>query len=303
MLSDNPNHDADAADEDPEILAALAAAFGDDGDVDLDDLNLDDLFGENDPLEISVEASVTSDSVDRKVDDKTSVASSPSIDDAEHLLSLLDAAPLGDESSETESPISHFDESNGASVDDDPNSLSNLIARLDEAMEKIGEANPVSNHPIAADVSSTEQRHVIFETAGQKAALSLHHILEIERLPPHTPLPRTPPWCLGIANIRGRIVSVTHVAALVGLPTRTDHQAKVVLTRSEKHDATTAVVVDRVIGLRSLGQTVTKRPEDLRSPLAELASQVARFEDEPILLIDPDRLFSHPEMRPYMAAH
>lgn len=180
--------------------------------------------------------------------------------------------------------------------------LEALIGRLDEAMQSLDYARVTSKAEIKdAATTGSDPRFVVFETAGQLAALPLSGIAEIERIPAYTPLPRTPPWCLGIANIRGQIVSVTDLAALVGTERSVDLTGqKVVITHSPAANATTALVVDRVIGIRSFRESVAHQSDELKAPLAQFSDSMARLDSEHVLLINPDQLFSHGEMQPFM---
>ncbi|MEM6469913.1 MAG: chemotaxis protein CheW [Planctomycetota bacterium] len=216
------------------------------------------------------------------------------LDDDPELLAAM-AAAFGEEAIESTSEATAADQS-------DAKTLQNLVSQLDGAIESLGDA--VSNDPentSTAIASSEETRYVIFEIAEQLAAFPLSGITEIERLPNITPLPRTPDWCLGIANVRGEIVSVTDLATLTGAQASGDLLGqKVIIVHSQKHNATTALVVDRVIGIRAFSEGITKRPDDLKAPLAAFAPEIVRANERHILLIQPDELLSHPDMQPFM---
>ncbi|MEM9587808.1 MAG: chemotaxis protein CheW [Planctomycetota bacterium] len=218
------------------------------------------------------------------------------------------AAAFGAEALDSEGDFADLEAPEVAS-DADQESLQSLIARLDQKMESLGGSSTPQVSQPATVPTTVEQRFVVFETAGRTAAFPLAGIEEIERLPSYTSLPRTPDWLRGITNLRGQIVSVTDLAALVGENTTVDPSLqKVIVVHSAKLDATTAVAVDRVIGIRNFAGNVRRRPEDLTEPLAMLADQVASTETNTesntglVLLIDPDRLLEHPEMTPFMQA-
>lgn len=179
-------------------------------------------------------------------------------------------------------------------------SLSDLVKRLDAAMNRLG-AVQQADLADASKTTANETRCIVIDCAGQSAAFPLASITEIERLPPYTILPRTPAWCLGVANIRGQIVSVTDLAALVNAPSAKDqNDPKVVIVHSQQADAHTAVVVDRVIGIRSFHDSVFQSPEDLAAPLATFADRIASTNGQQILVLNADRIFQHPEMLPFI---
>ncbi|MEO1526380.1 MAG: chemotaxis protein CheW [Planctomycetota bacterium] len=179
-------------------------------------------------------------------------------------------------------------------------SLSDLVSRLDAAMNQLG-AVQQANLPESPDTVANETRCVVIECAGQLAAFPLASITEIERLPNYTILPRTPAWCLGVANMRGQIVSITDLAALANATQEKDQSdPKVVIVHGRRADAHTAVVIDRVIGIRSFQNKLIQSPEELSAPLAAFADQIANANGEQILILNADRILEHPEMQPFM---
>lgn len=76
---------------------------------------------------------------------------------------------------------------------------------------------------------------------------------EVLAVPPITPVPLTHPWYLGIANIRGNLHGIVDFAAFLGRPpVRLSPQSRVVLFGSRFTDLKAALLVERVLGLRSL---------------------------------------------------
>ena len=142
-------------------------------------------------------------------------------------------------------------------------------------------------------------RHVVFEIGDQQFGLPLTGVLEIDRCGDITSLPRTPNWLRGVTNLRGQILSVTDFRNLMNLTT--DRQAmgeKIIVVNSKKHAATTAVVVDRVLGIRHLSGE--------RGPLSGLSDRVATFSDgiavtdqATTVLIDPDLLLGCGELQAF----
>lgn len=142
-------------------------------------------------------------------------------------------------------------------------------------------------------------RHVVFEIGDQQFGLPLTGVLEIDRCGQVTALPRTPNWLRGVTNLRGQILSVTDFRHLLNL--NADRQAigeKIIVVNSSKHDATTAVVVDRVLGIRNL--------KGERGPLSRLSDRVATFSDgisvtdeSTTVLIDPDLILGCDELQAF----
>jgi purine-binding chemotaxis protein CheW len=62
-------------------------------------------------------------------------------------------------------------------------------------------------------------RHVLFRVAGERYALPLEAVREVVvPQPPFARVPRASEAVRGVMNLRGRVVAVVDLAALVGLP-------------------------------------------------------------------------------------
>ena len=156
-----------------------------------------------------------------------------------------------------------------------------------------------------AESASTEQsdieldagpRHAVFEVGDHVFGIPLTGVREIDRCGKVTVLPRTPSWLRGVTNLRGQILSVTDFRNLLDLPDdRQSTSEKIIVVHSERHNTHTALVVDRVLGIRSLSGE--------RKPLAGLSDRIATFADSvsvtdqaTTVLIDPDELLGCDEL-------
>jgi purine-binding chemotaxis protein CheW len=54
--------------------------------------------------------------------------------------------------------------------------------------------------------------------AGEQYALAVDHVTEVVVLDELTPIPGAPEWMLGVCNLRGEVLSVVDLAAVLGLP-------------------------------------------------------------------------------------
>lgn len=73
--------------------------------------------------------------------------------------------------------------------------------------------------PGAAAAPAPPVRHVVFRVAAERYALPLGAVREV--VPPQPPfarVPRSSDAVAGVMNLRGRVVAVVDLAALVGLP-------------------------------------------------------------------------------------
>ena len=78
---------------------------------------------------------------------------------------------------------------------------------------------------------------------------------EVITMPPIVSVPLTQPWYLGVANIRGNLVSVIDFAGFLSRQVAVGSaQSRLVLFGSRAGDLNAGIVVQRVLGLRNLAE-------------------------------------------------
>src|SRR5205823_3689408 len=145
------------------------------------------------------------------------------------------------------------------------------------------------------------ERQVLFTLAGTDYAVPLANVLEIGRPLTITPTPNVPEWVLGVANLRGDIVSMVDLRAFFGLePSAHDPSRRVLVVRARTEDLTAGLVVDRVKGMRYLP------PERVGPPVALAEDRIGPYtrgilehEGRLLVLLDLDRLLLSEEMRQF----
>lgn len=110
---------------------------------------------------------------------------------------------------------------------------------------------------------------------GKQWLLPLTEAGEVIPLPPVMTVPLTQPWFAGVVNIRGTLFSVVDFSAYQGLaPTVRSESCRLLLVGS-RFGLNAALLVDRVVGLRSLASLT---PADLENNTQAWIEQ--RFTDE-----------------------
>ncbi len=227
------------------------------------------------------------------------------------------AAAFGDEAMDWNEETPLVDPAKAGAADDVPDmaALANMLAdansaddpgtALDDLLKKVSSAIDEGNLPEQVDAKEkskqkTEQetgvRHVVFEIGDRQFGLPLDGVLEIDRCGKVTSIPRTPHWLRGVTNLRGQILSVTDFRNLMNLQTdRTAVGEKIIVVRSNRHASSTALVVDRVLGIRHLNSD--------RGSVSGISDRVANFSDgisvtdqATTVLIDPDLLLGCAEL-------
>ena len=72
--------------------------------------------------------------------------------------------------------------------------------------------------PVPADIEVRSEGLLIFRLAGESFGLALSAVAEIIRLPNLVHMPLVPPSLLGLANLRGIVLPVVSLRALLHLP-------------------------------------------------------------------------------------
>ena len=111
------------------------------------------------------------------------------------------------------------------------------------------------------DAASSRVSTLGLQIAGENWLVDMNDISEVLPLPPLTPAPLTKPWFRGVANIRGNIYSVVDLAAYQhGGAASGDIHNRVLLVAG-RYAFNSALLVDRVLGLRD-ARTLQKNDVD-----------------------------------------
>lgn len=90
---------------------------------------------------------------------------------------------------------------------------------------------------------------IAFEMMGQYFVAPLGEVSEVIYPPKYTPVPNTHPWMRGVANIRGRLLSVSDLAYYVSGQRSLSSPSQKVLCISH-NDQYIGLIVDQVLGIQ-----------------------------------------------------
>ena len=130
---------------------------------------------------------------------------------------------------------------------------------------------------------------VEFLLAHESYGIESCYVREISPLKELTPVPCTPPFVLGIVNIRGQIVSVIDMKKFFDLPERslTDLN-KVIIVHDEKMEF--GILADSILGVRKIPR------EEIQPPLPTLTGMGAEYltgvTKEPLVVLDMARILA-----------
>lgn len=112
-------------------------------------------------------------------------------------------------------------------------------------------ARALARRPPPALEAQTHLEVLEFGLAQERYALESRYVIEVCPLKDLTPLPCTPPFVLGIVNVRGRILPVLDLKRFFDLPQQgfTDLH-RIVLVGG--NDLTFGLLADAIVGVRSV---------------------------------------------------
>lgn len=142
---------------------------------------------------------------------------------------------------------------------------------------------PASEQPKNSD----GEKFVVFFLEDELFAVSAAEVAEIVRPLDFTPLPNSPDWLHGIANLRGAIISVLNLSKICGKNSVSDSsKSKLIVLKTINSAASAAFPVDRLSEIITVTETEIRPAEDDR--LRGKAAYKTAF----VNLLDTEKLFS-----------
>lgn len=144
--------------------------------------------------------------------------------------------------------------------------------------------------------------YVIFVLGGTTCAVPLSGVLEIQRPPSITWIPNLPDWVLGVANIRGEIISVIELRRFFGLPVQAhDESSRIVVVRSDDHEVVAGLIVDRVVGITGIHPNrVASYASQDTTGLAPFLTGAAEEKGRVVAMMDLEAFLQSHEMRQFV---
>lgn len=180
--------------------------------------------------------------------------------------------------------------------------LDEMVAAIDAGItleaESSAPAAPAASKPWTR---TAEEQLVVFTLGGVDYGVAIANLREVGRMPAVTPVPNVPSWVLGVANIRGDVVSLVDLRAFLGLePYGRQTTARMLVARDRQEEVTAGLVVDQVKGIRYV---TADRINPAASPIEDRVAPYLRgFTEQDgrlLVLLDLNRLLLSPEMRQF----
>jgi purine-binding chemotaxis protein CheW len=136
---------------------------------------------------------------------------------------------------------------------------------------------------------------VTFKLAGQKYAMDILKVQEINNLKEITPVPNAPAYVEGAINLRGKVIPVLNLR-------KKFHMEQKDLSESNKiiivdiRGTVTGIIVDAVSDVLRVPEDVVEPPPPVSSSVrSEFIRGVAKLPDGLIIVLDMDRLLDDTE--------
>jgi len=130
---------------------------------------------------------------------------------------------------------------------------------------------------------------VEFMLANERYGIELKNIIEVYPLKDLTPVPCTPPFILGIFNVRGQIQTIIDIKKFFDLPDKgLSDLNKVIIVRTRGMEA--GILADVILGIRSVPlreiQTTLPTLTDIR------AEYMKGVTGDQLIILDVEKIFS-----------
>ncbi|MBI4639963.1 MAG: chemotaxis protein CheW [Candidatus Tectomicrobia bacterium] len=150
-------------------------------------------------------------------------------------------------------------------------------------------AQALAQEPKEEEAAEESLEVIEFLLAYERYGIESSSIREVYPLKELTPLPCTPPFVLGIINVRGQILSIIDIKKLFGLPENgLTNLNKVIIVRTD--DMELGILADAILGIRSISL------EDIQPALPTLTGIHAEYlrgvTKERLVVLDVEKILS-----------
>lgn len=104
----------------------------------------------------------------------------------------------------------------------------------------------------ASQVGGESSSRLGVNVGDKRFLINLQDVKEVLPVPPMQLVPFTQPWFLGVANVRGNLYSISDVAQFMGMQPTPKSMNNRILLLSTESTAQVALLVESLIGLRSI---------------------------------------------------
>jgi len=153
----------------------------------------------------------------------------------------------------------------------------------------------LARKPETARAAGDTLEALVFALGGERYAIPVERIVEIQPLRQLTTLPGSPPWVLGIVHMGGRIIPIFDLLPILRRAEKgLSERDKVVVVRRGTEEF--GLLATEIVGLRTLERA--KPGEAAAVAPAATSRHVSFVTGAGVSVLDPDSLFSEETLAP-----
>ncbi len=148
------------------------------------------------------------------------------------------------------------------------------------------------------DIREGMEQFVLFSLGEQLFAAPVANVAELSLPPDFIMLPNTPQWLLGIANMRGEIISIVDIRGFLSLDQETIKKtSRMIIAQTLDRQMMVGLIVDRINGIHYFA-TDEILPFQQQAPgqAAAYVSGTCAHEDTAVAILDLEKLLQSPKM-------
>lgn len=156
---------------------------------------------------------------------------------------------------------------------------------------------PRAASPLAAATAETTEMLVCFFLGKQEYALPISQVREVVLPVKSTPVVYTPPFVLGIINLRGEIVAILDISLFFGLQAiSVTDKSRIIIV--EANGVTAGLMVDAVAKVKEIRpEAIASAPPTLDSIKAGFIRGVVQLDEHPLILLALESILAAEEMQ------
>ncbi|HEX8287094.1 MAG TPA: chemotaxis protein CheW [Pyrinomonadaceae bacterium] len=111
------------------------------------------------------------------------------------------------------------------------------------------------------------EKFLVFYLNEQLYGISAHNVAEVTQPVPIAALPDSPEWLLGIGNLRGEIMAVADLPAIIGEKSKpASSKTKLIVLNTHKYDTAIAFSADKLCEIAALNEKARSALRENESP-------------------------------------
>jgi len=144
------------------------------------------------------------------------------------------------------------------------------------------------------EINEAENEYLTFMLAGEEYGMDILAVQELRGWEPTTTIPNSPPFVLGVINLRGVVVPVIDLRARFELehidygPTTV---VVIVKVKRDAHERVLGIVVDAVSEVYNISEADMQPPPDMAGSISiDYVRGLATLENKMVILLDISKL-------------